>query len=275
MPFPKYVYTIIIVIITAVTFMYYYNSYLHNKQAYHTLCNNNNKHQSHHESLQFGNGKSTHFIEIGNWRYRNRKTLKPSKNIKNVLNSAFNDPGTALTLCNINEGPELLIKNNAHFDWWLFPWDLNSNKNEFRIDYDDMWWILKNIEVRFGNEQPWIKYSNAFTIYTQKVTPELILNSVSARYMKIIYSNILFIRTAKRNKAVDDIKNLLLGAKHLVDMHTSDKTQQLQKRDDPRSDGYKINNKGQREQEQRNITSGINELCYYIDPMTHVFDLFN
>lgn len=203
------------------------------------------------------------YIENGNWRYKqNNEKRNLSQNIMNVLNFAFNNPATALKL--INEGSRSLI--GQHFDWWLFPWDLKSSRNEFAINYNNMRWILENVEIKTNayaytnanTRSRWVKYSNAYANYTKNVSVDLITASVDARYLKILYSNILFIRIAKKYNLSGDLNNLLEGANWLVNLHN--RNEKLQKNNESRLDGLNINGKS----EKRNVNNGIQELRNYI-----------
>ena len=77
------------------------------------------------------------------WFTKN-KSIPPSQNLKNVLDHAFplNDFNGE---CNAYT---LLKKYNGHgMDWWCFPWDLDSSRNQYKITWNDMKYMLENIMV--------------------------------------------------------------------------------------------------------------------------------
>ena len=67
-----------------------------------------------------------------------------SQHAQNVLKAAF-DTDYAPNTDYVNAYDFVLHKGNKGMDWWNFPWDLPSSKPKYKINYDDMKTMLKNL----------------------------------------------------------------------------------------------------------------------------------
>lgn len=145
-----------------------------------------------------------------NWAFlkENSKPPEPTKQVVNVLNVAFNETPSSgyANAYMFADTPEQVV--HKHFDWWLFPWDQDSQHgNEYTLTEKDMEWILTNVKIMYKNK--WIPYSEMY-----KLTIKIIQASVPVRLVKIIYSTILFIEAAKTNS--ENLHNLMIVARFIV-----------------------------------------------------------
>lgn len=153
-------------------------------------------------------------------------TLSP--NALNVLNAAFNAEETNDDSANAYN----FVKFGGHrgMDWWNFPWDLDSSRNEYKITFDDMKALLEHVEVRKEQDKDdFIPYSEMLKNMYLQLTPE-IMNAHGGylRIVKIIYSLRNFLAVADKYNLEKDKAHLKIAAQKILDIDATNKLLQGQ-----------------------------------------------
>jgi len=196
---------------------------------------------------------------------QNVKVSAPlSANALNVLNAAFNSGESEDDTANAYN----FVKFGGHrgMDWWNFPWDLHSSRDEFRITFDDMKALLEHVEIRKEENKPdFIPYSEMLKNMYLQLTPE-IMNADGGylRVVKIIYSLRNFLAVAKKYNLIKDKANLEAAARKILEIEATNK---LIQGDSPykRNSTYQPKNIAS-EAEDRTKENGIAELKAMLSP---------
>lgn len=187
--------------------------------------------------------------------YTKDNTNKPNQNIINVLDHAF----PIFNYINEDNAYTLLTKYQGHgMDWWCFPWDIKSSKNQYTLKWTDMKYLLENIMVSSDGNlySNYIRYSDMVCRYVNKLTYSIMnAHGGAARVVKIIYFVRNLLKIAIDNNLINDIKNLKESANHILKIsYTNNLLLTGYSRE-----GY-IVDKGKKMKEIRNGKNGIRDL---------------